>query len=69
MTPNERNDLLTKYAEKTIEGMDFKELWLYAISEKISTYDCYSDEELIREIEDYYPELLELIPSFTDSPN
>ena len=62
MTPNERNDLITKYAEKTVEGMDFKDLWRYAISQMISTYDCYSDEELIREVKEYYPELFESTP-------
>ena len=42
-----------------IEGMDFKTMWSVLDSYMMESYDKYSDEELMEEVKEYYPELLE----------
>ena len=54
-----RQELQENYIQQLIEGMDFKtmECFVYdTLKENLSTY---TDEELITEVEEYYPELIE----------
>ena len=42
-----------------IDGMDFKTMWSVLYDYLNDSYDKYSEKELIAEVEEYYPELLE----------
>ena len=61
MTDNiiDRDQLQEAYIESIIDGMDHKSLWQYVYDNLNDHLDKYSDQELITEVEDYYPELLE----------
>jgi len=54
-----RSELQEQFLDKMIEGMDNKTAWtlLYDFMDK--SYDKYTDEELMEEVKEYYPELLE----------
>ena len=54
-----RDQLQEAYIESIIDGMDHKSLWQYVYDNLNDHLDKYSDKELITEVEDYYPELLE----------
>ena len=55
----DRDELQEKYIESIIDGMDHKSLWQYVYDNLNDHLDKYSVDELITEVEDYYPELLE----------
>lgn len=60
MTPiTNRDQLVQNYVDRLIDNMNTKDL-VRIVSEQLEeNLRSYSDEELIGEIEDYYPELLE----------
>ena len=55
----DRNQLQNDYIERIIDGMDHKDLWQYVYDSLEQNFERYSEQELITEVEDYYPELLE----------
>ena len=55
----DRDELQEAYIERIIDGMDHKSLWQYVYDNLNDHLDKYSVDELITEVEDYYPELLE----------
>ena len=55
----DRDQLQEAYIESIIDGMDHKSLWQYVYDNLNDHLDRYSVDELITEVEDYYPELLE----------
>ena len=55
----DRDQLQEAYIESIIDGMDHKSLWQYVYDNLTNHLDKYSVDELITEVEDYYPELLE----------
>ena len=55
----DRDQLQEAYIESIIDGMDHKSLWQYVYDNLNDHLDKYSEQELITEVEDYYPELLE----------
>jgi len=59
MTMLNREDLISQYAERLVEGMDIETLVMYAIDEMMDNLRTYADADLIKEIEDFYPDLLE----------
>ena len=59
-----RDQLQNDYIESIIDGMDHKDLWQYVYDNLADHLDKYSDKELITEVEDYYPHLLE--PSISE---
>ena len=61
MTDNiiDRDQLQNDYIERIIDGMDHKDLWQYVYDSLEQNFERYSEQELIAEVEDYYPELLE----------
>ena len=62
MTKDEKNDLACKLAEHIVEGMDIDTLVTYATECLQRAYqDEYTDEQLIIELKDYAPHLLEEI--------
>ena len=55
----DRDALQEAYIEQIIDGMDHKSLWQYVYDNLNDHLDKYSVDELITEVEDYYPHLLE----------
>ncbi len=54
-----RDQLQNDYIERIIDGMDHKDLWQYVYDSLEHNFERYSEQELINEVEDYYPDLLE----------
>ena len=59
MTPEQRDKLIDDYAWTIVDGMDIKDLCRMAAEQIASTFENSSDEEVIAEVEEYYPHLLE----------
>ena len=55
----DRDLLQEAYIESIIDGMDHKSMYQYVYDSLTDSLDKYSVDELITEVEDYYPELLE----------
>jgi len=60
MTDNiiDRDDLQAAYIDKIIDSMDLKDLIALVADQLDENLDKYSVNELIEEVEEYYPELL-----------
>lgn len=54
-----RSDLQEAYIQSLIDGMDYKTMERFVYDTLKENLTNYTDEELITEVEDYYPELLE----------
>ena len=54
-----RQELQEQLIDNVIEGMDFKTMWQVLDSYMMESFDKYTDEELMEEVKEYYPELLE----------
>lgn len=54
-----RSDLIDAYAQQILDSMDMKTLEQYAYDMLVNCFEGYTAEELITEISDHYPELLE----------
>ena len=59
LTDMNRSELQESYIESIIDGMDHKTMYQYVYDNLADHLDKYSEQELITEVEDYYPELLE----------
>ena len=55
----DRDELQNAYIESIIDGMDHKTMYQYVYDNLADHLDKYSEQELITEVKDYYPELLE----------
>ena len=55
----DRDSLQENYIESIIDGMDHKTMYAFVYDNLNDHLDKYSVDELIQEVEDYYPELLE----------
>ena len=54
-----RSELQQELINNVIDGMDFKTMWSVLDDYMHESYDKYSDDELMEEVKEYYPELLE----------
>ena len=54
-----RQELQETYIQQLIDGMDFKTMECFVYETLKENLSSYTDEELITEVTDYYPELLE----------
>ena len=54
-----RSELLDTYIETIIDGMDHKDLWQYVYDSLEQNFETYSEEELVTEVKEYYPHILE----------
>tara|TARA_B100002019_G_scaffold227318_1_gene200472 strand:+ start:248 stop:430 length:183 start_codon:yes stop_codon:yes gene_type:complete len=54
-----RQELQQQLINNVIEGMDFKTMWQVLFDFMDESYDKFSDEDLMEEVKEYYPELLE----------
>ena len=52
-------ELIDAYAQQVLENMDMKTLEMYAYDMLVQCFNDYTGEELITEVEEYYPELRE----------
>ena len=59
MTPEQRDKLIDDYAWEIVDGMDIKDLCRMAAEQIASNFENSSDEEVIAEVKEYYPYLLE----------
>ena len=55
----DRASLQEQLIDRVIDGMDFSTMWQVLYDFMDESYDKYSDEELMGEVKEYYPELLE----------
>ena len=58
----DRAQLIEDYIQQVIEGMDYKTMECMVYDSLKDHYYDYTDAELITEVTDYYPELLEGVP-------
>ena len=54
-----RQELQDQLIDNVIDGMDFKTMWAVLYDFMDQSYDRYTDDELMEEVKEYYPELLE----------
>ena len=54
-----RQELQDQLIDNVIDGMDFKTMWQVLYDFMDQSYDKYTDDELMEEVKEYYPELLE----------
>jgi hypothetical protein len=54
-----RQELQDQLIDSVIDGMDFKTMWAVLYDFMDQSYDKYTDDELMEEVKEYYPELLE----------
>ena len=59
LTDMNRSELQQQLVDEMIEGMDHKTMWQILDSYMMESYDKYTDEELIEEVKEYYPHILE----------
>ena len=52
-------DLIDAYAQQVLDSMDMKTLEQYAYDMLVQCFNDYTEDELITEISETYPELLE----------
>ena len=57
----DRDQLQEAYIESIIDGMDHKTMYQFVYDSLTGNLDDYTVEELITEVKDYYPELLEQV--------
>ena len=55
----DRDELQEAYVKSILDGMDWKTMEQFVYDTIDANLDNYTVEELITEVEDYYPELLE----------
>ena len=59
LTDMNRSELQQQLVDEMIDGMDHKTMWRILDSYMMESYSKYTDEELMEEVKEYYPELLE----------
>lgn len=55
----DRNTLISDYVDRILDNMSTKDLMRIVGDQLEENLSSYSDEELINEVTDHYPELLE----------
>jgi hypothetical protein len=54
-----RDSLIQEYAQLIVEGMDMDTLVSFVYDTLVSNLESYTDEDLLSEVTEYNPELLE----------
>jgi len=54
-----KEDLIHSYAQQLLDSMDMNTMECFVYDTLVENLTDYTQEELITEIKDYYPELLE----------
>jgi hypothetical protein len=55
----DRDQLISDYIDRVLDNMSTKDLLRIVGDQMEETFTSYSDEELIAEVEEYYPDLIE----------
>jgi hypothetical protein len=58
----DRDQLVEDYVQQMIESMDYKTMERFVYDTMVENLTDYTDEELITEVTEYSPELLEDVP-------
>jgi hypothetical protein len=58
MTEINKEELIDAYAQQLLDSMDMKTMERFVYDTLVENLTDYTDEELITEVTDYYPELL-----------
>jgi len=58
MTNINRQQLISDYVDRVVDDMSTKDLVRIVAEQLEENLEEYSDEELVSEVQDYYPELL-----------
>jgi hypothetical protein len=56
---DDRSTLVERYAEQIMDGMDMKTMECFVFDTLVENLNKYSESELIAEIREYNPDLLE----------
>ena len=59
LTPDERDKLIDDYAWRVVDDMDLKDLCRFAAEVIAHDFDTETDEYVVEQIENYYPDLLD----------
>ena len=59
MSEINRQELIENYVDRILEGMSTKDLMRIVGDQLEENFSTYSDDELITEVEEYYPDLLQ----------
>lgn len=59
MNEQHRADLIEEYARRIVEGLDMDAIVELATEMLISNLETYTDEQLVEEVSEYYPDLME----------
>ena len=59
LTDMNRSELQQQLVDEMIDGMDHKTMWRILDSYMMESYSKYTDEELMEEVKEYYPHILE----------
>ena len=62
-TQMNRQELLDAYIDRILDNMSTKDLMRIVGDQIEENLSSYSDDELISEVSEYYPELLEDVPA------
>ena len=54
-----RDQLIADYAQQILDGMDMKTMECFVYDTLVENLSSYDDAELIKEVTEYNPELLE----------
>ncbi|MGA0401757.1 MAG: DUF7326 family protein [bacterium] len=57
----DRDSIIAEYAQQILDSMDMKTLECFAYDTLKDNLSSYSDEELIAEVTEYNPEILEVV--------
>jgi hypothetical protein len=55
----DRHELIETYAQALLDSMDHKTIEIYVLETLIDHLSSYNDVELVDEIEQFFPEILE----------
>ena len=61
-----RDSLIQDYAQQILDGMDMKTMECFVYDTLVSNLESYTDEDLLSEVTEYKPELLE---EYNDVPD
>lgn len=59
METSKRQQLISDYVDRVLDDMSTKDLMRIVGEQLEENLESYTDEELVSEIQDYYPELLD----------
>jgi len=61
-----RDSLIQEYAQQLLDGMDYKTMECFVYDTLVSNLESYTDIDLVNEVKEYSPELLE---EYNDVPD